>query len=145
MCTIWASKAQFLGHFGPESKTKFWTLVTFSKSFHWFHISIASHSHCKCFEFIGVWKWASEAQSWGHFGPPNKSKFSFFCFFLIKKISLVSLQYCFTCSLQVLLDVWRIWASDVQFWALWGPKISKNSGHWSFSTGFASVLVYMTI
>ena len=48
-CKIWASKAQFLGHFGPQSKKNFWRLVTFSKSFHWFHNSIDSHAHCKYF------------------------------------------------------------------------------------------------
>ena len=45
MCTT-----QFLGHFGPQSKSKFWTLVTFSKSFHWFYISIAAHAHCEYFQ-----------------------------------------------------------------------------------------------
>ena len=45
-----ASKAQFLGHFGRKSKSKFCTLFTFSKSFHWFHISIASHVHWKYFQ-----------------------------------------------------------------------------------------------
>ena len=49
MCTIKASKAQFLGYFRPQRKSKFWCLVTFSKSLHWFHISITSHDHCKYF------------------------------------------------------------------------------------------------
>ena len=78
MCTIWASNAQFLGHFGPQRKSKFW---------------------CQ----------------FGHF---------------LKKFSLASNQYCFTCSLQWLLDVWRIWASEAQFL---GPKMNINSGLWSFS------------
>ena len=60
--------------------------------------------------------------------------------------SLVSRQYCFTCSLQVLLEVWRIWASEAQ---LLGPKIGETSHHWSFyqrfSIGFTSFLVYMSI
>ena len=53
MCEIWASKAQLLGHFGPQSKKNFSCLVTFSKSFHWFHNSIASHAHSKYFMRCG--------------------------------------------------------------------------------------------
>ena len=49
MCKIWASKAQFLCNFGPKSKKNFWCLVIFSKSFHWFYNSIASHAHPKYF------------------------------------------------------------------------------------------------
>ena len=60
--------------------------------------------------------------------------------------SLVSCQYCFTCSLQVLLEVWRIWASEAHFL---GTKIGQTSHHWSFyqsfSIVFASFLVYMSI
>ena len=41
----------------------------------------------------------------------------------LKKFPLVSHQYCFTCSLQVLLDVWRIWVPHrPNFWATLGPK-----------------------
>ena len=50
MCLL---KAQFLGHFGPQSKTNFWCLVTFSKSSHWFHNSIASYAHSKYFYMCG--------------------------------------------------------------------------------------------
>ena len=39
---------QFLGHFEHQKKSKFRSGVIFSKSFHWFHISIASHANCKC-------------------------------------------------------------------------------------------------
>ena len=49
MCNIWASNAQFLGHFGPQSKKKFWCLITFSKNFHCFHNSFASHAYSKYF------------------------------------------------------------------------------------------------
>ena len=47
MWTTWTPKAQLLAYFGPQSKSKYWTLVTFSNSLHWFHISIASHVHWK--------------------------------------------------------------------------------------------------
>ena len=40
MSTIWASKAQFVGYFGPQSKLKFWCLVTFSKSFHFHSVKL---------------------------------------------------------------------------------------------------------
>ena len=67
----------------------------------------------------------------------------------LKSFLPVSQQYCLTCSFQVLLDVWRIWASEAQFWGHFGPQISQNSGLWSFSqifpTGCTSVLVYMSI
>ena len=47
LCTIWASKAQLLGSkIGP----KFQSLDIFSKSFHWFQISIVSHAHCNYFQ-----------------------------------------------------------------------------------------------
>ena len=50
-CTIWTSKAKFLGHFGPQSMLKFWTLVTFSKAFFGFtsvmlHMLIARAFSC---------------------------------------------------------------------------------------------------
>ena len=35
--------------FWPQIKSKFRSLVIFSISFHWFHISIASHAHCEYF------------------------------------------------------------------------------------------------
>ena len=50
MYAIWSPKTQFLGYFGHQSKSKFWTLVTFSKGFHWFHINITSTAHCKYFQ-----------------------------------------------------------------------------------------------
>ena len=40
-------KGSILGPFWNPNKLKLWTLVTFLNSFHWFHISIASHNHCK--------------------------------------------------------------------------------------------------
>ena len=47
------------------------------------------------------------------------------------------------------LDVLGIWASEAIFCATLGPKISKCSSIWSFahtfSIGFASVLVYMSM
>ena len=63
--------------------------------------------------FSGVWNMASKAQFWDDFWPLNKSKFRYLV--ILKNFSLVSHQYCFSCSLQVLSNVWRIWASDVQF------------------------------
>ena len=71
----------------------------------------------------------------GSFWAPKKVKILVFGHFL-KKFSLASHQYCFTCSLQVLLDGWRIWASETQFL---GPQINKNSGLWSFSKKFPLV------
>ena len=89
---------------------------------------------------------ASEAQFWVTLGP-KYVKIPIFGYFL-QKFPLVSHQYCFICSLQVLLDVWRIRASEAQFWVTLGPKYVKIPifGHCLIiSTGFASVLVYMSI
>ena len=58
-------------------------------------------------------------------------------FSFLKKFSLVSHPYCFTCSLQVLLEVWRIWASEAQFLVHGGPQ--NKSKFWSlviFSKNF---------
>ena len=52
----------------------------------------------------------------------------------LKKFSLVSHQYCLWYSLQILLNVWRIWASEVQFLGNFGPKISTYSSLGSFYT-----------
>ena len=126
------------------------TLVNFLKSFGHFLKKFTGFTSVLIYMLI-----ASFFQRCVEFGPqrpnlgsiwgPKISQNSGLWSFSQKK-SLVSHQYCFTCSLQVLLDVWRLWASEVQFW---GPKINKNSGLWSFSqkcsTGFALVLVYMSI
>ena len=69
-CTIWVSKAQFLSHLGPQSKSKFLSLITFSKRFHWFHFSMASHAHCKYFKMCG------EYGPQRLFGPRNFGIFS---------------------------------------------------------------------
>ena len=45
MCRIWASKAQFLGHFGPQNRSKFRSLLIFSKIFHKFHFIITSYAY----------------------------------------------------------------------------------------------------
>ena len=40
----------------------------------------------------------------------------------LKKFSMVSHQYYFTWSVQVILDVWRIWASEAQFLGHFGHQ-----------------------
>ena len=74
----------------------------------------------------------------GPFQAPKSVKILVFGLFLIK-FSLVSHPYRITCSLQVLLDVGIIWASDNQFLGHFGPQISKNFGLWSFSKIFPLV------
>ena len=121
MCTIWALKAQFWAILDPKVRRNFWVWSLSQKVVTGFtsvllHMLIGStSSSAEC----GIW--ASDAQFCGHFAPANKSKFRLLVFF-IKKFSLVSHQYCFTCRLQVCLDVWRIWASDAQFVGHFGPQ-----------------------
>ena len=78
----------------------------------------------------------------------------------LKKFSLVSNQYCFTWSLQVLWEVCGMWASEAQiFWAILGLEMNQNLGLlfcyffslWlslmfsKVSSGFTSILLYMSI
>ena len=68
----------------------------------------------------------------GPFWTPKYVKILAFFGHVLKKFSLVSHLYCFTCSLHVLLDVWRIYGPQrFNFWDTLGPQISKNSdfGH----------------
>ena len=62
---------------------------------------------------------------------------------------MVSHQYYFKCTLQVLLEVCGIWASGPNFEAVLDPKTSQNCGLWSFSqkvfNGLTSVLLHMLI
>ena len=57
----------------------------------------------------------------GPFWVPKLVKLPVFGQFICN-FSLVSHQYCSTCSLQLPLDVWRIWASEAQFIGHFGPK-----------------------
>ena len=57
---------------------------------------------------------------YGQYGPQNSGLCSF-----SQKCPLVSHQYCSTCSLQVLLEVWRIWASEAQFFGHFGHLIKQ--------------------
>ena len=110
---------------GPQSEAKFWALVTLWKSFHWFHIIIASHAHCKYLErfvIFGPWK-----SNFGVILCPKISQIQVFGHFL-KKFSLVSHLYRFTCSLQVFFKcVENMHLRCPFFWATLGPQISKNS------------------
>ena len=45
VCWILASEAQFRGHFGPQTREQFRSLVIFSNIFHWFHIILALHAY----------------------------------------------------------------------------------------------------
>ena len=124
MCTIWASKAQFLGHFGPKIKSKLWTLVTFSKIFDYFHISINSHAHCKYFRRCV--EYGHQRSNFGAILGPQISKNSGLWSFS-QKVSTGSHQYCFTCSLQVFVDVWRIWSSEVMCLGHFGPQNQQKN------------------
>ena len=60
--------AQFFSHFGPQNRSKFQSLVIFTKIFHWFHISLGF----KCqFELLleVCWISAPEAQFPAILGP----------------------------------------------------------------------------
>ena len=48
MCWIWASEAQFGGHFGPQNKTWFRSLVILSNIFHSFHFLLLLHAYWRC-------------------------------------------------------------------------------------------------
>ena len=64
----------------------------------------------------------------------------------LKKFSLVSHQYCFTCSWQELSAVCGIWASEAQFWCYFGPQNkSKFMSLAIFSNSFTKVLLHMLI
>ena len=110
---------------------------------YWFHISIASHAHCKYFKRCVE----SEAQIFLPFWASKWIKINFFFKYFVKKFPLDSYQSCFICSLELLSQMCIIWAFD--FGPLWAQKVSENSGLWSFSqkvfTGFTSVLLYMLI
>ena len=113
MCKIWASKAQFLGHFGSQSKKNFWCLVTFSKRLHWFHKSIASHAHSKYFQMCGEYgpQWPN---FWVILGPQidhNSGNF-------IKHFPMVSHHSRFTCLLGVLLCAFQLCAPKALFLGL---------------------------
>ena len=66
MCTI-CLKDLIFGPFWTTSKSKLWTLITFSK------FSLVSYRYCFTYSLrvlsvvCGIW--ASDAQFWGHFGP----------------------------------------------------------------------------
>ena len=98
MSTIWASKAQFVGYFGPQSKLKFWCLVTFSKSFH-FHISIASHDHCKYFKMCG------------EYGPQRSNFWATLVPKISKNSGLCSFSQNFSIGFASVLVYMRIWAT----------------------------------
>ena len=125
MCKIWASKAQFLGHFGPQSKKHFWCLVTFSK------LSLVSQQYCFTCSFqilLDVWRiWASEAQFLGHFGPPNKSSSGLWSFSKIFRTGCA--------SVLVYMSIWATFRGVLNIGLRdpmsghFGPQIDNNSGH----------------
>ena len=113
MCGIWASEAQI-------------------QLFGYFVKKFPLDSHQSCFictlellsEMRIIWAQSQSPNLWAILGP--KAKVVVFGHFL-QNFSMVSHQYCFTCLLQVLLYVWRIWDSEAQFL---DPKISLNCGLW---------------
>ena len=92
--------------------------------------------------------WDSETQFWGHFGPPNKSKvglclFSQNLFFGFTSVLLhILIASTFRC-------VENMGLRSPILGSLWSPKLFKIPVFGRFlkkiSTGFASVLVYMSI
>ena len=121
MCKRKAPEAQISG---PPNESKFRFLKNKLKNFFWIHINLALYAH---------WSYIQRCVQYGPQRPnfltilgPKVSQILVFGHFL-KKFSLVSHQYCFTCSLQILLDVWGIWASEAQFLGHLGPKISKKN------------------
>ena len=99
MCKICASKAQFLGHFGPQSKTNFWCLVTFKKTSHWFHNSIASHAHSKYFYICGEYG-PQRPNFWATLGPQ-----------ISQNAGLRSFSQRFSTSFAPVLVYMSIWAT----------------------------------
>ena len=143
MCKIWTSKARFLGHFGPQSKSNFWCLITFSKVFTTVLLHMLIASTFRCVENMGL----ICPMFWPLY-PQNKSKFlslvifsHIFQWFRISLIVNVNLRY-----------FWRYveyWPQRPNFRVILGPQINHNSGLQSFSQifsfGFTSFLSYMLI
>ena len=95
------------------------TQVFLLKSFLWIHINLALYAHWIYFQRC-VHYGPQRPNIWAILGPKVSQNFGLVTF--SKKFLLVSHEYCFTCSLQVLLDVLRIWASWAQFWDHFGSQ-----------------------
>ena len=133
--------------FVPPNVSKLRFLTILLKRFLWIHTSLALNAHWSLYQ--RCWQYGLQRLNFGAILDPKGGKNSGL-WSLSQMVLLVSHQYCFTCSLQVLLAVWRIWASEVKFLCHFGaPKWVKILvfGHFLklFSIGFASVLVYMSI
>ena len=105
------SKAQFLGHFGPQSKSNFLCLVTFTKSLYCFFISIASHAHLKYFSMCGEYG-PQRPDFWATSGPKISENYG-----------LWSFSQKFSIGLTLVLVYTSIWATfgGVLKIGLWGP------------------------
>ena len=98
---------KFVVRFGPLNESKFRFLNILLKSFPWIHTNIALYAHWSYFRRC-VQYGPQRSNFWAILGPKISQNFGVSSLF--KNISLVSHQYCFICSLQVLLDMWRILA-----------------------------------
>ena len=137
-----SQRSKFLGNFGPPNESKFRFLNILLKSFLWIHINFALYAHC-------VQYGPQKPNLWAILGPKVSQNSGVWSF--LEKFSLVSHQYCFICMLigSAFRCVKNMGFRGPIFWATLGPQIIKNSVLWSFSqkfsTGFASVFVYMSI
>ena len=106
-----SQRPQFLGHFGPSNGSKFRYSTILLKSFFWIHTSLALYARC------------SYCQRCVQYEPQRPNFWAILDPKVSQNSGLVSHQYCFTCSLQVVSAVCGIWASEAQFLGpLWAPK-----------------------
>ena len=123
MYIIWASKAQFLGHFGPQSKKNFWCLVISQKVFIGF-TTILLHmlipSTFRCVENMAPNLWAT-------LGPQISQNSGLWSF--SEKFPLVAHQSWCACQFGLLLEVCWILAPEAQFPGHFGRQIDHNSGN----------------
>ena len=118
MCKIWASKAQFLGHFGPQSKKTFWCLVTFSKSFHWFHNSIASHAHSKYYKMCGEYG-PQRTNFWATLGPQTSQNSDLWSFSQKFPTGFASVLQC--------MSIWATFRGVLNI----GPRAPISGSFWA--------------
>ena len=98
--------------------------------------------------FVGMQKIGLISPFFLPFWAPKWAKIQVFDYF-VKKCPLDSHQSCFICLLGLLSETCTLWPQRPKFWAIWDPKVSKNSGLWlisqNVSTGFTSIFHHMLI
>ena len=115
-------RPKFLGHFGPPNKSKLRFSTILPKKYSGL-MSVLLYVLVEA-TFRDVYNMCLRGPIFVPFLVPKEVKILVFGHFL-KKFSLVSHQYCFTCSLQVLLElgVWNVRLRGPNFWAILGLEM----------------------